>query len=79
MERDQSLIIDRIEGDIAVCENAERCHIELKLSEISGPAREGDILRPELDDGYTVDTTATAQRREKMMRRQNKLFGKQPD
>lgn len=79
MERNQSLIIDRIEGDIAVCENAAKRHIELRLSEISGPAREGDILRPELNGGYTVDTTATAQRREKMMCRQNKLFGKQPD
>ena len=56
------LIIDRIEGDIAVCERPDRTMVHIKLSELPAGVREGDCLA--VDSGaYIVDTEETARRR----------------
>lgn len=58
------LIIDRIEGDFAVCERADRTMTEIPLAELPGDVREGDCLR-ESDGGYIVDMEETRRRRAK--------------
>lgn len=77
METYNLLIIDRIEGETAVCENEEKQHVEIFLSQISGVPREGDCLRPaEVPGRYIIDLDATAMRRKEMMSRQKRIFGK---
>ncbi|MCL2019375.1 MAG: DUF3006 domain-containing protein [Oscillospiraceae bacterium] len=57
------LIIDRFEGDSAVCEKSvEGERTEIKRELLPADAKEGDVLA--LRDGvYTVDTQATKERR----------------
>jgi 6-phosphogluconate dehydrogenase len=56
------IVVDRIEGDIAVCE-IDGTMVDVPLSKISGCVNEGDML---IDNGsglYTIDTAATEQRK----------------
>ncbi|MGI6357917.1 MAG: DUF3006 domain-containing protein [Bacillota bacterium] len=59
------LIIDRFEGEFAVCErDGEMINIPRHL--IPGGAQEGDVLQ-ETPDGYVVDEEATAVRRKRIV------------
>lgn len=68
----EKLIVDRIVGDIAVLEKEDRSHIEVSLSEISTPIKEGSVL---LFDGsvYTADEDSEAARRKRIFEMQQKL------
>ena len=68
------LIIDRIEGDIAVVET-ENGHINVSLSAISGKPKEGDVLKKG-DQGYVIDKAETASRKRKIFSLQSSLFKK---
>jgi len=72
---DETIIVDRIEGDIAICEQAGRM-LEIPLTEISGLAQEGDLLY--LDEGgyYHADAAATARRRAELTARFQSLIKK---
>lgn len=77
MELKSYLIIDRIEGEIAVCEDDAHRHFEIRLANISGTAREGDLLYPDPDGSrYQIDAAATARRRRELLNRQRNLFEK---
>lgn len=52
------LIIDRFEGDYAVCENQNREMIDVPISKIPSNAKEGDILIDE-KGSYIVDVEKT--------------------
>ena len=58
-------IIDRIEGDYAVCEAYDGFMIEIKSDKIHGSFKEGDVL---LKDGdfFNVSEELTKERREKI-------------
>lgn len=56
------LIIDRIEGDFAVCEQDGRAMRTLPLAQLPPGVHEGDCLR-ETADGYAVDQEETQRRR----------------
>lgn len=56
------LIVDRIEGELAVCERQDRTMAVIPLAELPPGLREGDCLR-ETGDGYAVDAEETARRR----------------
>ena len=56
------LIVDRIEGDLAICEDETRALRPIPLSQLPKGVREGDCLRPE-GDGYAIDKEEAARRR----------------
>lgn len=69
------LIIDRIEGDIAICEDSGKNHLDIPMADISGSVKEGDLLyRNSNGSGYVVDSEETERRRRELFRRQSNLF-----
>ena len=68
-----ALIIDRIEGDVAVVETEDGSFTDVPLARIAGKAREGAVLA-KAPLGYTVDEEATAARRAAMQEKANRLF-----
>jgi hypothetical protein len=58
------VIIDRFEGDLAVCEKADRSMINIPRSKLPSEAKEGDVLIIE-GDQIRVDEAETLDRREK--------------
>ncbi len=68
------LSIDRIEGMIAVCEDDNRKKREIRLAEIDGSPKEGDIILYE-DGRYRVSEEETNRRREQILLLQKRLFG----
>lgn len=72
----QQIIVDRIEGNLAVCETGDAI-LHISLTDIDGDIRDGVVLK-ELNDGkYTVDLKSTTERRdraEKHFKRQ-KMIG----
>jgi len=63
------VIIDRFEGDSAVCEKKDRTMLNVKRDKLPPEAKEGDILNIN-DDIITVDSAATTKRKNTV----NKLF-----
>lgn len=67
------LILERIEGSIAVIERDGEC-FEVSAESISANAVEGDVLT--LQNGvYIPDSSATKKRREEITKKQNSLWG----
>ena len=70
---DMNLIIDRIEGGFAVCENENQQMINISLADLPEGVREGNVLK--YDDGvYFVDKDAEAERRARMIALRNSIF-----
>ena len=71
-----SYIIDRFEGDFALCEDAESGgKATLPRAEIPPDAREGDVLVPAGDGMYAIDAAATAKRRARIRARFDRMRG----
>ena len=73
MEFIMRYIIDRIEGDIAVCEDEKRNMSEIKLSDLPNGVKEGSVINYENGE-YTVDKRAESARRERIQNLENELF-----
>ena len=56
------LIVDRIEGEFAVCEDESLVFHNILLSRLPVGVREGDCLR-QTGDGYVIDKEEAARRR----------------
>ena len=69
------VIIDRFEGDIAVCEKSDRSMVNIPRQKIPADAREGDVLIIEGDD-IRIDSTETGKREEAIRGRMRKLWKK---
>ena len=67
--------IDRIEENVALCEDDLGKTVKLRLDELSENIREGDII-VRTENGYTIDSDETSVRRKKMAEMQKKLFNK---
>ncbi len=67
------LSIDRIEGEIAVCQTQDHKIIPILLSKIAGNAKEGDVIE-ETANGYAVSQAETIRRREAAFLLQESLF-----
>ena len=71
----KTLIIDRFEGTYAICEDKEQKFYAIETSELPQGAREGDVLDVDDTEGtLSINTEATAQRRSKSKKLQDKLF-----
>lgn len=66
-------VVDRIEGDLAVCEHGEQTEA-IPLRELPQGLREGDCLFWE-DGGFLVDQAETDRRREENLRLMRLVFG----
>lgn len=67
--------VEKIENDIAVCENDDGETLKLKLSQLPPNVKEGDILI-QSDEGFTLDLDETQARRRKMAELQKNIFSK---
>lgn len=56
------IIIDRFEGDLAVCESGGE-QIVIPRASLSSCAGEGDVIVPQGDGSYAVDHAASERRR----------------
>ncbi len=59
------LIIDRFEGQMAICEKPDRTMINIPRSKLPPQAREGDVLILE-GDSIRIDSAETAKRKKAM-------------
>lgn len=69
------LIVDRLEGKYAVCEQTDGKMISLLLSQLPDGIRDGDVLT-ERNGGYQIDPAATRKRKEEMEAKRRRLFGR---
>ena len=67
--------IDRIEENIAVCEDDDGNVLKLSVDELPPEIREGDIIE-KTESGFIIDADETQLRRKKMAEMQKKLFNK---
>lgn len=64
------VVIDRFDGDFAVCEKADRTMLNVKRSKLSANTKEGDVLIIDGDE-IKIDPAETAKRKriiEKLMK-----------
>ena len=67
--------VERIEENIALCEDDLGKTVKLRLDELPENIREGEIIVL-TENGYTIDSDETSSRRKKMAEMQKKLFNK---
>ena len=67
------MVIDRIEGGVAVVEVARGEVVDVPLSRVEGRARDGAVLVAR-DGRYVVDEAATAERRKRLDERRRRLL-----
>lgn len=67
--------VERIEENIALCEDDLGETVKLRLDELPENIREGEII-VRTENGYTIDSDETSVRRKKMAEMQKKLFNK---
>jgi hypothetical protein len=65
-------IIDRMEGQVAVCETEEGSKIHIPKDALPPEAKEGDVIREE-KGSYVVDAAATLRRQTAMREKLNRL------
>ena len=56
------LLVNRIEGKLAVCEKSDKSMVDIELAKLPGNVQEGDVLI-EKDGNYTFDLTQTEKRK----------------
>jgi len=71
----KKVIIDRFEGDFAVCEDESRKMINIEKSRLPADAKEGYVLIIKDEGGIEVDYAETQARKDKIKRMMNSLFG----
>ncbi|NMA64673.1 MAG: DUF3006 domain-containing protein [Clostridiaceae bacterium] len=67
------IIIDRFEGQYAVCEKEDRTMINIEKSKVPIEARPGDVLYV-IDDVIVIDEKETKLRKEKMKKLLDSLW-----
>lgn len=66
------LIVDRFEGDYAVCEKDGRIMVNIEREKLPEDVKEGHVLIVE-GDSITIDEDATLERRERIRKLMEKL------
>lgn len=67
------VIIDRFEGNYAVCEKEDRAMINIEISRIPSEAKEGDVLEV-YSNNITIDINET-EKRKKLIEELAKTYG----
>lgn len=69
------LTIDRFEGNYGICFDEEEKLFAIEKAELPAGASEGDVLNVDDKEGtVSINTEATAQKRAKTKKLQDKLF-----
>lgn len=66
-------IIDRIEQNIAICEDDNKKQIEIEVTKLPSNIKEGDIIKQEKGK-YIIDEENTEKKREDIRKRMSKLW-----
>ena len=66
-------IVDRFEGEFAICEDDNKKMHPIKKAELPKDVREGDCIRV-IEHGYVIDVEATKERKEKVSKLMSSLF-----
>lgn len=74
--QDKKMIVDRIEGEYAVCELSDRTTQDVPLSALPKDVKEGSVLILQKDGTYVHSPAIEQERRKKLFEMQNKLFPK---
>jgi hypothetical protein len=67
------VVIDRFEGDFAICEKDDRKIINIKRANIPKDAKEGDVLDVK-GDAITIDFIETANRNKSVKKLMDELW-----
>ncbi|MDD6462908.1 MAG: DUF3006 domain-containing protein [Clostridiaceae bacterium] len=67
--------VERIEENVALCEDDLGKTVKLRLDELPENIREGDIIE-KTENGFIIDADETQLRRKKMAEMQRNIFGK---
>ena len=70
------MVIDRFEGEWAVCESQAGTIYHVPRAALPASAREGDVVVAWGDGRLRVDATATAARSARVQELHDRLFGK---
>lgn len=68
------MIIDRIEGQIVICEDENGQTVELSLDMFIQPIQDGDIVIKNIEGLYETDKEETEKRKKNIEDRFNNLF-----
>lgn len=67
------VIVDRFEGEYAVCEKEDRTMIDIPVKDIPTGVKEGDVLV--IDDGpIVIDSSETEKRKENIKKLMDNLW-----
>jgi hypothetical protein len=69
----ERLIIDRFEGELAVCEKSDRTLVNIPRSRLPSGTREGDVL-VRAGENIRIDPIETARRKKAAARNLKRLF-----
>lgn len=67
------LVIDRFEGDYAVCEKEDRIMIDIEKSKLPSYAKEGDVIVL-IDGKYSIDLEETNKRKKEIKKLMDDLW-----
>lgn len=68
------MVIDRVEGDIAVVELAVGRHADIPIASIEGRARDGAVIVRATDGRLHVDEAETEKRKSRAKQKAKRLF-----
>lgn len=71
----KQLVIDRFEGNYAVCEDGDS-HISIEIDKLPIGAKEGSVLGVDAFGKYYIDSSDTELRRKRILEKQNRIFNK---
>lgn len=67
-------VIDRLEEELAICENDDREMISVPRKELPESVNEGDVILQKEDGSWTLDADAANKRRERIRKKMMDLF-----
>jgi hypothetical protein len=70
----KKFIIDRFEGNYAVCEMEDKSYISIPKYKLPLDCREGDCLLQDADDMYQKDMETKTTKEKKIREKMNRLF-----
>ncbi|MFI3141234.1 MAG: DUF3006 domain-containing protein [Clostridia bacterium] len=69
------LIVDRIEGDFAICEKEDMSFTQIKITDLPKGTKQGSFLNHQ-NGVFVLDEKAEQEARERILEKQAKLFKK---
>lgn len=71
----KKMIIDRLEGIYAICEDKDKAFFAIEQAELPAGAKVGDVLKITDEGTLEIDAEETERRRNRSLEKQKKLMG----